>query len=117
MPSSAAVAVMVLPARTRATARRRNSAGKGRGMVGASRGDAPIFTPTGLTKPWGRSRRQVNPGQSRQLETAVAEYVDWFNHRRLHGESGLVPPAGFENTYYRHDTVPALAEVALPSLY
>jgi putative transposase len=27
------------------------------------------------------------------LEIAVAEYIDWFNHRRLHGEIGLVPPA------------------------
>lgn len=27
------------------------------------------------------------------VEIAVAEYVDWFNHRRLHGEIGLVPPA------------------------
>jgi transposase InsO family protein len=30
------------------------------------------------------------------LEIAVAEYVDWFNHRRLHGEIGLVPPAEYE---------------------
>jgi transposase InsO family protein len=29
-------------------------------------------------------------------EIAVAEYIDWFNHRRLHGEIGLVPPAEFE---------------------
>ena len=25
------------------------------------------------------------------LEIAVAEYIDWFNHRRLHGEIGLDP--------------------------
>ena len=30
------------------------------------------------------------------LEIAVAEYIDWFNHRRLHGEIGLVPPVEFE---------------------
>lgn len=30
------------------------------------------------------------------VEIAVAEYVDWFNHRRLHDEIGLVPPAEFE---------------------
>ena len=30
------------------------------------------------------------------VEIAVAEYVDWYNHRRLHGEIGLVPPAEFE---------------------
>ena len=30
------------------------------------------------------------------VEIAVAECVDWFNYRRLHGEIGLVPPAEFE---------------------
>lgn len=29
----------------------------------------------------------------RDVEIAVAEYIDWFNHRRLHGEIGQVPPA------------------------
>lgn len=27
---------------------------------------------------------------------AVAEYVDWFNNRRLHGELGHLPPAEYE---------------------
>ena len=31
------------------------------------------------------------------LEIIVAaEYIDWFNFRRFHGEIGLVPPAEFE---------------------
>ncbi len=30
------------------------------------------------------------------LEIAVAEYIDWYNHRRLHGELGLIPPAEYE---------------------
>ena len=34
------------------------------------------------------------------VEIAVAEYIDWFNHRRLHGEIGLVPPAEFEATHW-----------------
>ena len=33
------------------------------------------------------------------LEIAVAEYIDWFNFRRLHGEIGLVPPVEYETTY------------------
>lgn len=30
------------------------------------------------------------------VEIAVAEYIDWFNECRLHGELGQVPPAEFE---------------------
>jgi putative transposase len=38
------------------------------------------------------------------VEIAVAEYVDWFNHRRLHGELGLVPPAEFETNHWAQTT-------------
>ncbi|MFG3196083.1 IS3 family transposase [Streptomyces sp. NPDC048208] len=34
------------------------------------------------------------------VELATAEYVDWYNHRRLHGEIGHVPPVEYENNYY-----------------
>lgn len=34
------------------------------------------------------------------VEIAVAEYVDWYNHRRLHGELGHVPPAEHEATFW-----------------
>ncbi len=30
------------------------------------------------------------------VEYATLEYVDWFNHRRRHGELGMRPPAEFE---------------------
>ena len=33
------------------------------------------------------------------VEHATMDYVDWFNHRRLHGELGMVPPAEFEASY------------------
>ncbi len=36
------------------------------------------------------------------VEFATLAYVDWFNHRRLHGELGMVPPAEFEARYYEH---------------
>jgi putative transposase len=36
------------------------------------------------------------------LEIAVAEYIDWYNHRRLHGEIGLVPPVEYEAVHHAH---------------
>jgi putative transposase len=40
------------------------------------------------------------------LKLAVAEYIDCFDHRRLHSEIGVVPPAEYEDTYYRSNPVP-----------
>lgn len=34
------------------------------------------------------------------VEFATAEWVDWYNERRLHGELGHVPPAEFEAAYW-----------------
>jgi putative transposase len=38
------------------------------------------------------------------VEFATLEYIDWFNHRRLHGEIGMVPPVEFEQAHYRQTT-------------
>jgi putative transposase len=35
-----------------------------------------------------------------QLEYALLEYIDWWNHRRLHGEIGMRTPAEAEAAYY-----------------
>jgi putative transposase len=43
------------------------------------------------------------------VEYATLEYVDWFNHRRLHGELGMVPPAEFEATFYQQPAPVLLA--------
>ncbi|MFT4122561.1 MAG: IS3 family transposase [Microbacteriaceae bacterium] len=59
------------------------------------------------------------------VEIAVAEYVDWFNHRRLHGEIGLVPPAEFEanhrasqpDNHYRKNPVLTETGPNQPSLH
>ncbi len=51
------------------------------------------------------------------LEIAVAEYIDWFNHRRLHGEIGLIPPVEQEDTYYRQNNAPATAGASVASLH
>ncbi len=51
------------------------------------------------------------------VEIAVAEYVEWFNHRRLHGEIGLVPPDEFETNHWastkiqHYPEIPVLTEV------
>ena len=59
------------------------------------------------------------------LEIAVADggtstkwgNVDWFNHRRLHGEIGLIPPAEHEDGFYRHSTAAATVAASIPSLH
>jgi putative transposase len=45
-----------------------------------------------------------------QVELATLAYIDWFNHRRLHGEIGDIPPAELEDTYYRQLTAGQLVE-------
>ena len=70
------------------------------GSVGDSFDNALAETINGLYKtelikhrgPW----RTVE-----QVEYATAEWVDWFNHRRLYEYCGDVPPAELENAYYR----------------
>ncbi|RXS65268.1 hypothetical protein EST92_29995 [Streptomyces sp. TM32] len=40
------------------------------------------------------------------VELATAEYVDWYNHRRLHGEMSHGPPVEDENSHYLSTTKP-----------
>ncbi|MFD7769238.1 IS3 family transposase [Streptomyces sp. NPDC059787] len=40
------------------------------------------------------------------VELATTEYVDWYDHRRLHGETGHVPPVEYENNRYLATTKP-----------
>jgi putative transposase len=46
------------------------------------------------------------------VEHATLGYVDWFNHRRLHGELGMAPPAEVEAAYH-HRTAPAITDRAV----
>ncbi|MFG2943583.1 IS3 family transposase [Streptomyces sp. NPDC048282] len=41
-----------------------------------------------------------------QVELATAEWIDWYNHRRLHGEIGHIPPVEYEANYYTELTKP-----------
>ena len=69
------------------------------GVVGSSYDNALAETINGLYKtelikprgPW----RSVD-----QVEVATAEWVDWFNHRRLYQYCGDIPPAVMEAAHY-----------------
>ena len=48
-------------------------------------------------------RRRGPWRNAEHLEFETLAYIEWFNHRRLHGELGHVPPAEHEANYYdRH---------------
>jgi putative transposase len=75
------------------------------GSVGDACGNALMESTIGLYKtevikpqrPW----RTLS-----HVELATAEWVDWYNHRRLHGEIGHIPPVEYEANYYRSTTKP-----------
>jgi putative transposase len=76
------------------------------GAVGSSYDNALAETINGLfktelikpRKPW----RTIE-----EVELATAEWVDWFNHRRLYEYCGDVPPVELEAAYYSQDRRPA----------
>jgi putative transposase len=70
------------------------------GSKGDSFDNALAETVNGLYKTELISRR--GPWRTMdQVELASAEWVQWWNERRLHGACGDVPPAEFEAAYYR----------------
>lgn len=78
------------------------------GAVGSSYDNALAETINGLYKtevikprgPW----KNVDA-----VEYATAEWVNWFNHRRLYGYCGDIPPADAEAIYYAAHHEPATA--------
>ena len=42
------------------------------------------------------------------VEFATPEWVDWFNRRRLLEPIGHVPPAEYEEQYYRQENAPVM---------
>lgn len=46
------------------------------------------------------------------VEYATAEYVDWFNHRRLYEYCGDIPPAELEAAYYAQTSLTPPVEVS-----
>jgi putative transposase len=69
------------------------------GSVGSSYDNALAESINGLYK-----TELIKPrGPWRTLDTveiATAEWVDWFNHRRLYEYCGDIPPADLETAYY-----------------
>ena len=81
------------------------------GSVGDSYDNALAETINGLyktelikpRKPW----RTVD-----DVELATAEWIDWFNHRRLYEYCGDIPPAELEAAYYAHQPAQPPAELS-----
>jgi putative transposase len=73
------------------------------GTVGDSYDNALAETTIGLYKAELVHRRGPWRGID-DLELATLEWVDWWNHRRLHGACGMTPPAEHEAAYYRQAT-------------
>jgi putative transposase len=46
------------------------------------------------------------------VEFTTAEYVDWFNHRRLYEHCGDMPPVEYEDLYYAHHEAQQTAELS-----
>jgi len=44
-----------------------------------------------------------------QVELAAAEWIDWYNNRRLHSSIGDLPPAEYEAAYYAERKASAVA--------
>jgi putative transposase len=62
--------------------------------------------------------RRCGPWRSLDdVEYATLEWVDWYNQQRLHSWCGDLPPAEYEDLYYRQTTDPATAASAQPSLH
>lgn len=75
------------------------------GSVGDAYDNALMESTIGLFK-----TELIKPGRPwktlSEVELATAEWVDWYCHRRLHGEIGHIPPAEYETNYYRETTKP-----------
>lgn len=62
--------------------------------------------------------RKRGPWKSLEdVEFATMEWVDWYNHTRLHSWCGDIPPAEYETLHYRQNTDTELTASAEPSLH
>ena len=70
------------------------------GSVGDAYDNALAETTIGLFKTEVIARR--GPWRTlTQVEAALAEWVDWYNHRRLHEACGDIPPVEYEQHHHQ----------------
>ena len=75
------------------------------GSIGDSYDNALAESMNGLYKTE-LIRRRGPWRNAEHVEIETLAYIEWFNHRRLHGELGQVPPAEHEADYYdRHRAI------------
>lgn len=75
------------------------------GTVGAVLDNALMESTIGLYKT--EAIKPKRPWKTlSHVELATAEWVDWYNHRRLHSEIGHIPPIEYETNYYPTTTKP-----------
>jgi putative transposase len=73
------------------------------GSVGDAHDNALMETVIGLYKTECIATTVFHDGPYKTLadiEYATAGWVDWYNHRRLHGSLGNVPPVEYEQAHY-----------------
>jgi putative transposase len=81
------------------------------GSVGDSYDNALAETINGLYKT--ELIRPRGPWRTADaVEYATAEWVDWFNHRRLYEYCGDIPPVEAENHYYAQTAAQPPAELS-----
>lgn len=84
------------------------------GSVGDSYDNALAETVIGIYKTELVTRH--GPWRDRDhLELATLEYIDWYNHRRLHEACGYRPPAEYERLYYIDQQAVSTMEAAQSS--
>ncbi len=83
------------------------------GAVGSSYDNALAESVIGLYKTELIKPRRPWKGFD-DLEIATAEWVDWFNHRRLYEYCGDLPPADLEAAYYAQNRAQRELELSNP---
>lgn len=74
------------------------------GTVGDALDNALMESTIGLYKAEIHAFQDAPPANWRDVETATAAWVHWYNHDRLHSSIGDVPPIEFEEAFYASHT-------------